>query len=82
MAWRSARNRRFDTHRPWMIRSYVLTWTFVFCRLLGTVPAVAAAGKDVEHALLWLTWVLPMMVCEVALQWRATARLPATALPR
>jgi hypothetical protein len=81
MAWRSARNRRFDTHRPWMIRSYVLTWTFVFCRLLGTVPAVASAGKEVEHALLWLTWVLPMMICEVALQWHATSRNPAGLTP-
>lgn len=29
MGWRAARNRRFASHREWMIRSYVLNWTFV-----------------------------------------------------
>lgn len=32
MAWRAARYRRMDMHRQWMIRSYVLSWTFVGCR--------------------------------------------------
>jgi len=32
MALRAARNRRFDSHRAWMIRSYVLVWAFVLCR--------------------------------------------------
>ena len=29
MGFRAARNRRFESHRDWMIRSYVLSWTFV-----------------------------------------------------
>ena len=37
MAWRAARNRRYASHREWMIRSYVLTWTFVGCRLATAV---------------------------------------------
>src|SRR5262249_44582240 len=33
MAFRAARNKRFESHRVWMIRSYVLAWSFVLCRL-------------------------------------------------
>ena len=70
MAWRAARNRRFDSHRDWMIRSYVLTWTFVGCRLVGRIPPLDAVGPEGVAALIWLNWVVPLVVCEAALQWR------------
>lgn len=69
MAWRAARNRRFDSHRDWMLRSYVLAWSFVFCRLASRVPAVEDMGNG--DAFIWLSWVGPLIVCEAALQWRA-----------
>jgi hypothetical protein len=70
---RAARNRRFDSHRDWMIRSYVLTWSFVACRLLGFIPAFAQLGDGA--AAVWLTWIVPLLLCEVALQWRHGAPL-------
>ena len=39
MAWRAARNRRFEEHRQWMVRSYVLTWSFVLPPLKLNAPA-------------------------------------------
>jgi hypothetical protein len=69
MAWRAARNRRYDSHRAWMIRSYVLTWSFVLCRLIGKVPVLADLGDG--SAIIWLSWVVPLFICEVALQWSA-----------
>ena len=39
MALRAARNRRFDSHRAWIIRSYVLVWAFVLCRLVSKIPS-------------------------------------------
>ena len=75
MAYRAVRNRRFESHRDWMLRSYVLTWSFVFCRLTSQVPAVAAAGEEVGTALTWATWVFPLLICEAALQWSAGAAL-------
>ena len=71
MGWRSARNRRVDSHREWMIRSYVLAWSFVFCRLASRVPEVEGMGGG--DAFIWLSWVGPLVLCEVALQWRAGA---------
>ena len=75
MAYRAARNRRFDSHREWMIRSYVLVWSFVFCRLASRVPAVEGLGGG--SAFIWLSWIGPLLVCELALQWRAGAPTPS-----
>ena len=77
MAWRAARNRRFDAHREWMIRSFVLTWTFVGCRLVSRVPLSEGFGPEAVTALIWINWVVPLVVCEFALQWPRGARLPA-----
>jgi hypothetical protein len=77
MAFRAARNRRFETHRAWMIRSYVLTWSFVLCRLLGRVPVFESLGEGA--ALAWLSWIVPLAVCEVALQWSDTSPRSAAA---
>lgn len=71
MAYRAARNRRFESHRAWMIRSYVLTWSFVLCRLVGRVPWLANLGDGA--AIIWLSWVVPLLFCEVVLQWSAGA---------
>ena len=69
MAFRAVRNRRYDSHREWMIRSYVLVWSFVFCRLASGVAGVEDLGGG--DAFIWLSWVGPLVLCEVALQWRA-----------
>ena len=69
MAYRAVRHRRYDSHRDWMIRSYVLAWSFVFCRIVSRVPAVAELGDG--EAFIWLSWIGPILLCEVALQWRA-----------
>ncbi len=72
MAFRAARNRRHDSHSAWMIRSYVLVWSFVFCRLVSRAPGVEDMGGG--DAFIWLSWVGPLVICEVALQWRAGSR--------
>jgi len=73
MAFRAAWNRRLDAHAQWMIRSYVLTWTFVGCRLAGRVPTFERLGDAGGAAIIWLSWVGSLLVCEVALQWGATS---------
>ncbi len=76
MGWRAARNRRFETHRDWMIRAYVLVWAFVFCRLGSRVPEIGDLGNG--QAFAWLSWVGPLIVCEISLQWRdGAAKAPS-----
>jgi hypothetical protein len=80
MGWRAVRNRRFDMHRDWMIRAYVLVWAFVFCRLGSRVPVLGDIGDG--EAFAWLSWVGPMIVCEIALQWPRGALKPARVIAR
>ena len=75
MAYRAIRNRRYDQHREWMIRSYVLAWTFVFCRFWTRAAPDALQGT--ENDMIWATWVGPILIAEVALQWRRGRRASA-----
>ena len=68
IAYRAVRNKRYDSHREWVIRSYVLACSFVFCRLAGRVPAGEDLGDG--RAFIWLSWVGPLIVCEAALLWQ------------
>ncbi|NNM77181.1 DUF2306 domain-containing protein [Sphingomonas sp. ID1715] len=73
MAWRAIRNRRVEQHREWMIRSYVVAWTFVFCRFYTrAMPSDLQGGTN---DMIWLTWIAPVLMTEVILQWRRGAEL-------
>lgn len=72
MGWRAARNRRFASHGDWMIRTYVLTWSFVFCRIASRVTEIETLGGG--EAFIWLSWVGPLLLCEIALQWPQGSR--------
>ena len=65
---RAALNRRFQSHSQWMVRSYVLVWSFVFCRIASRFVPM---GDD---AFIWLSWVGPLLVCEMVLHWPEGAR--------
>jgi hypothetical protein len=75
MALRAARNRRFDAHREWVIRSYVLTWTFVGCRIAQLFPVFGALKDEGVTAGIWLYWIAPILICEIVLQWNRGAPL-------
>jgi hypothetical protein len=76
MGWRTGARKRFAAHRSWMIRSYVLTWSFVLCRLVQRTQAASLLGEGGVALVVWLTWLGPLLLCEIALQWR---RLRGTA---
>lgn len=72
LGWRAAQNRRFPSHAQWMIRSYVLVWSFVFCRIASRVTSVGELGNG--EAFIWLSWVGPLIICEMFLQWPEGAK--------
>ena len=73
MAYRAIRNRRIDQHRSWMIRSYVAAWTFVLCRFWTRVMPSELQGGETD--MIWFTWVMPLFVTEMLIQWKAGAKL-------
>jgi hypothetical protein len=72
MAYRAIRNRQIEAHKEWMIRSYILTWSFVACRI-PDLSIVQSLGPGGDSTVLWATWSIPLFFTEIALQWRRSS---------
>ncbi len=70
MALIAIRNRRFEAHRDWMIRSYIVTFGFVMFRFIVDWPVFAGLGRTKLAAVAWACWVLPLLIAEIFLHWR------------
>jgi hypothetical protein len=73
--WLTARARRFDEHRAWMIRSFALTFAAVTLRVY--MPLAEMGGLDPQQsyrAIAWLAWVPNLLVAELYLR-RGSMRL-------
>jgi hypothetical protein len=77
--------RRIEQHREWMIRSYVLTFSFVTFRVLDQAMDIARVGTVIERKAVasWLAWTAPLFLTECVLQGRKifARRVSATPLP-
>jgi len=77
--WLSARTRRFDEHRRWMIRSFSLTFAAVTLRLY--LPIGIMSGLTFEQiyvATAWISWIPNLIVAELYIR-RADLRAAPSA---
>ncbi|MBL8810966.1 MAG: DUF2306 domain-containing protein [Planctomycetaceae bacterium] len=66
LAWRTALQRRFESHRKWMTRSYLLMISAVLLRLLDPALRRAGLSDDLSYQLsVWLSWVPSLVIFEV-----------------
>jgi hypothetical protein len=64
MGWRAAIARKFEQHRAWMLRCYVLLCSAVVLRIIGG----ASDLMDLEWTYplaAWASWLLPLLALEV-----------------
>lgn len=78
-AWAAILRGLVALHKEWMVRSYLVTFAFVTFRLItNNMPWLTSKlGSSVDDALAnvtWISWVLPLAVYEVVLQWRRIAQ--------
>jgi len=70
MAYYSIRKGLVALHKEWMIRAYVVTFAFVFFRILSDYTPMAGlrpeADRDITIA--WACWVVPLAVTEMIFQ--------------
>lgn len=76
--YRMARQRRFDDHRRWMVRSFALTLSIILSRILGVVydhtilpqpdtqdiAQLIAWGQARAGLASWPGWILPLLFAE------------------
>lgn len=70
-----ARGRRYDLHRRWMLRSYVLICSAISLRLIsGTAGLIGTPSA--EHAYIvaaWSSWLIPLMAYEIVERFRVSS---------
>ena len=83
MAYLAVRRGRIEQHREWMIRSYVVAFSFVFFRVfidvvhsLGIRSSSATATGEEYKLAAWLCWAVPLLLAEPCIQWRHLRRRP------
>ena len=66
VAFYCIRQRNFQQHRQWMMRSYAITLIFVTDRVLDAIPGLAALDTDASPNMAWLcnviAWVVPSFI--------------------
>jgi predicted membrane protein DUF2306 len=75
--------RKVEQHREWIIRSYVVTFSFVIFRVLSAAFDMAQLGTMAERltAASWLAWAGPLFITESIMQGRKIfVRQPRVAL--
>jgi hypothetical protein len=73
IAYRTAVTRNFNVHRQWMVRSYLITFTFVLVRL----PNPIRAWREMSDSNFAIVLPLLMFLCyfgaDIVLNWREIA---------
>jgi uncharacterized membrane protein len=69
LALMAVRNKRIAAHQEWMIRSYIVTFSFVSYRYLVGLSMFQFLGPSRPAMVLWISWVVPMMLFELFMQW-------------
>jgi uncharacterized membrane protein len=63
-----ARRRRFDRHRRWMLRTYVLLCSAVALRLISGAAGLVGVPSPEESYVVaaWISWLFPLAAYEIA----------------
>ena len=77
MAFLAIKRSLMDQHKEWMIRSYVVTFAFVFFRIGSTIGGAIKPDAALEFAqtMAWACWAVPLLVTELILQGRKIIRV-------
>jgi predicted membrane protein DUF2306 len=72
-AFLAIKHHRIEAHKEWMIRGYVVTFSFVTFRWGIDLPLWSSLGSARSARLaivLWLSWVVPIFFTEIFRRWR------------
>jgi uncharacterized membrane protein len=77
-AWRFARERRFEAHGRWMVRSFAMTFAAVTLRLyLPVAPLLGFDFMDGYRLTAWISWIPNLILVELWMRRRERRLQPA-----
>lgn len=66
LGWKAAVNRKFNAHRRWMIRGFILLCAALVLRLLAGLGTLAGIEGQWAYPLAaWLSWLVPLAAYEL-----------------
>lgn len=71
MGYITIRKGKFEQHKLWMIRSFIVTIGFSISRMLEDIVIQANAGgtRDGRLTILaWVSWIIPLAITEIILR--------------
>ena len=76
MAIWAIRNRHYNQHRDWMLRSYVVSFAFVAFRVGADSLAANSSlnAGQISDIMAWACWAVPLLIAEPFIQLRAVKR--------
>lgn len=77
MALLAARNRNFEVHKQWMMRSYAITLIFVISRVVLAIPIVAPTTDVGAEHLNWILVICALLVPQLIINWRQLFSRPS-----
>lgn len=81
MAWRLVRARKFQTHRRWATRCFILLASPLLLRLIGGAILVLQMESEWTYRLnAWLSWLLPLAAYETWWRYRSSSNLTTDAI--
>jgi uncharacterized membrane protein len=80
MAWWAIKKGNIEIHKEWMIKSYVLTLSFICFRSVEDLLAKAGISSFLERKVLmaWACWSIPFFLTVVVLELRKLSRKKAS----
>ena len=72
LAFLSIRRHLYEQHKEWMLRSYVVTFAFVWFRVLLGALEASQVGTVLERLAVasWFCWAVPLLIAEAIIQGR------------
>jgi len=70
MALLAARNRNFEVHKQWVMRSYAVTLIFVVSRIVLAIPGLAPVTDVGAERLLWILNICALAIPQLIINWR------------
>jgi uncharacterized membrane protein len=72
VAYVVVRKKKFKLHKEWMVRSYLVTWAFVFSALILKLPFIQAFGSfaDISPSIFWFGWAVPLYIYDLYLTYK------------
>lgn len=82
IAYYCAIKKKFNLHKEWMVRSYLVTLAFIISGLALKFPFILKLGTfaEISPSFFWMGWSVPLYIYEIILSGKRKGRIDRTGI--